>query len=80
MLRVKKLSLNVLVGKAQEVKIKDTQTGLMAFMCHHHKTKDPVKTAADMNRDLEAAGINASVFVPEAGKWITVGNYIEFDD
>jgi len=60
--------------------VKDTQTGMMAFMCHHHKTKDPVKTAGDMNRDLQSAGINASVFVPEAGKWIRVGNYIEFED
>lgn len=60
--------------------VNDTQTGMMAFMCHHHKTKDPVKTAGDMNRDLEASGSAARVFVPVAGKWIRLGNYMEFEE
>ena len=59
--------------------VKETQTGLMAFMCHHHKEKDPRKTASDMNRDLAADNVPVTVFVPEAGKWISVGNYIEFE-
>lgn len=58
--------------------VKETKTGLMAFMCHHHKQKDPQKTAADMNRDLARDNVPVTVFVPEAGRWICVGNYIEF--
>ena len=58
--------------------VKDTQTGMMAFMCHHHKEKDPQKTSADMNRDLGEMNVPATVFVPEKGRWINVGSFIEF--
>ena len=60
--------------------VEDTQTGLFAFMCHHHKEKDPVKTAGEMNADLEKAGIATRVFVPTAGKWIHLCSSIEFSD
>ena len=58
--------------------IEDTQTGLTAFMCHHHKEKDPVKTAAQLNADLEAKGSLSRVFVPEKGRWMKVCNKIDF--
>lgn len=60
--------------------IEDTNTGLMAFMCHHHKTKNPTKTAADINKIMEERNESARVFVPQAGKWIELGTSIEFAD
>lgn len=58
--------------------INDTETGLFAFMCHHHKEKDPMKTATDINAIMEKEGNTCRVFVPTAGKWIEVTNVIEF--
>ncbi len=60
--------------------VEDTQTGLFAFMCHHHKEKDPAATSAQMNVDLEKKGLATRVFVPVAGKWIRVTNSIEFEE
>jgi hypothetical protein len=48
--------------------IEDTNTGIMAFMCHHHKTKDPVKTAADINKIMQDKKESARVFVPKSGQ------------
>ena len=60
--------------------VEDTQTGLFAFMCHHHKEKDPVKTAGQMNADLEEKGVATRVFVPTAGKWIRVCSSIKAEE
>lgn len=60
--------------------LEDTDTGMMAFMCHHHKTKDPQKTSSELNRLQEERGRMARVFVPEAGRWIRLATSMEFID
>ena len=57
----------------------DTKTALMAFMCHHHPTKDPQKTSREINEIMEKKDGLSRLFVPEKGRWITLHTTIDFE-
>ncbi len=46
----------------------DTEAGMTAFMCHHHKTKNPQKTAKEINEVMEKKNGLSRMFVPQSGK------------
>lgn len=57
--------------------MEDTEAGLAAFMCHHHKNKNPQKTAAELNSAMEKKGGLSRMFVPVQGKQYTLRAAIE---